>query len=138
MSGGATRVVVDSSAWIEYFRATGSDADRIVDAALLEGDVLLPDLIMLEVMRGFMNPENAKSAETLFAKLINVEIAGMVNARMALFNNAELRAKGITIRNSIDLLIGTWCIENDASLVHQDRDFDGMERHLGLKVWRGP
>lgn len=44
-----------------------------------------------------------------------------------------LRKKGITVRKTIDMIICTFCIENDASLLHSDRDFQFLETHLGLK-----
>ena len=44
-----------------------------------------------------------------------------------------LRRRGITVRKTIDLLIGTWCIENRASLLHNDSDFHPMTRYLGLR-----
>jgi predicted nucleic acid-binding protein len=43
-----------------------------------------------------------------------------------------LRKRGITVRKTIDLLIGTWCIENRRPLLHNDSDFRPMARHLGL------
>ncbi|WP_425070015.1 hypothetical protein [Rhizobium tumorigenes] len=45
-----------------------------------------------------------------------------------------MREKGITIRKSIDLITGTFCIEEGHSLLHHDRDFAPMRDHLGLKV----
>ena len=42
--------------------------------------------------------------------------------------------KGITVRKTIDVLIGTYCIENDVALLHDDQDFLPMEQHLGLQV----
>jgi predicted nucleic acid-binding protein len=44
--------------------------------------------------------------------------------------------RGITIRGAIDVIIATWCIENGAGLLHNDRDFDPIERELGLSVLR--
>lgn len=46
----------------------------------------------------------------------------------------QLRAKGITIRSSIDLIIGTYCIVNDHELLQRDRDFASMQRFLGLRL----
>ncbi len=46
----------------------------------------------------------------------------------------KLRAKGITVRKTIDLLIGTFCIARNCRLLHADRDFDPMRDHLGLQV----
>jgi hypothetical protein len=50
-------------------------------------------------------------------------------------SNCFLRAKGITVRGTIDLLIATWCIRDDVRPLHADRDFEGFETHLGLKRW---
>ncbi len=48
-------------------------------------------------------------------------------------NYRRLRDGGITIRKTADLIIGTYCIERGHTLLHDDRDFGPMERHLGLK-----
>ena len=61
-----------------------------------------------------------------------VPMAGEAVAVAAARNFRRLRARGITIRKTIDLLIGTWCIENRTPLLHNDRDFRPMARHLGL------
>jgi predicted nucleic acid-binding protein len=53
-------------------------------------------------------------------------------AVIAARNYRFLRARGITVRKTIDLLIGTWCIEHRARLLHDDSDFRPMTRHLGL------
>jgi predicted nucleic acid-binding protein len=45
-----------------------------------------------------------------------------------------LRRLGVTVRKTIDLLIGTHCITDDCALLHSDRDFDPMTRHLGLRA----
>lgn len=42
----------------------------------------------------------------------------------------------MTVRKTIDVLIGTFCLRNDFPLRHDDRDFDPMEKHLGLKAVR--
>jgi predicted nucleic acid-binding protein len=133
MLGGVTRLVIDSSAWISYFRRDGSEFDQAVAAAIEETDIVLPDLVLLEVMRGFPTPQLAKQARRVFDNLIKVEIAGFELARNAYENHRRLREKGTTVRGTIDLLIGAWCIANDVALLHNDRDFDVMERHLRLR-----
>jgi predicted nucleic acid-binding protein len=45
-----------------------------------------------------------------------------------------LRRRGITVRKTIDLLIGTWCIAEDCDLLHSDREFEPMARHLGVRT----
>ena len=48
-------------------------------------------------------------------------------------NYRILRKKGITVRKTIDVIIGTFCIENDFLLLHNDKDFFPLEKHLGLQ-----
>ena len=57
---------------------------------------------------------------------------GGVRRRVQWLWQQALRRRGITIRRTIDLLIGTWCIENGRPLLHNDSDFHPMARHLGL------
>lgn len=64
-------------------------------------------------------------------------VVPMVNdalATQAAANDRHLRARGITIRKTINLLIGTFCIAENPALLHRDRDDDAMEQHLGLRV----
>ena len=49
-------------------------------------------------------------------------------------NHRFLMQKGITVRKTIDSLIATYCIENEYELLHNDNNFDGYEKHLGLRV----
>jgi len=45
-----------------------------------------------------------------------------------------LRDRGVTVRKTVDLIIATFCVERDHSLLHDDRDFDLMAPHIGLMV----
>jgi predicted nucleic acid-binding protein len=49
-------------------------------------------------------------------------------------NYRKLRGLGVTVRKTVDLVIGTCCLERKYELLHADRDFDAMETHLGLRV----
>jgi predicted nucleic acid-binding protein len=63
----------------------------------------------------------------------------MVGPRVAVAsarNYRALRSRGATVRKTIDVIIGTFCLLNGHRLLHCDRDFDPMERHLGLEVVR--
>ena len=59
-------------------------------------------------------------------------MAGEAIAVAATRNFRSLRRRGITVRKTIDLLIGTWCTEHSKPLLHNDSDFRPMARHLGL------
>ncbi len=62
-------------------------------------------------------------------------LCGPAIAAKAAENYRMLRRKGITVRGTIDAIIATWCIENGAYLLHNDRDFDRFAEHLALPVW---
>ncbi len=49
-------------------------------------------------------------------------------------HHRELRQRRATIRKTIDLIIGTFCLERGHSLLHDDHDFEPMATHLGLVV----
>jgi len=55
-------------------------------------------------------------------------------AQQSAQNYRALRKKGITVRKTIDCLIATFCISEEHILLHRDNDYDGFEKHLGLKV----
>jgi predicted nucleic acid-binding protein len=63
-------------------------------------------------------------------------MVGLQNAIVAADNYRALRRIGVTVRGTIDCLIATYCIENQLPLLHNDRDFDPFEQHLGLLVAR--
>ena len=64
------------------------------------------------------------------------EMLGKEIALKSADNYRRLRKRGVTIRKTIDMIIGTFCIEANLPLLHQDRDFDPMEKYLKLKVVR--
>ena len=136
MLGDGTRLLLDSSVWIAILRS--SDTSQVQRARnLFEGfNVLVADLVYVEVMRGASDAAQARGLAKSFADFEFVTLCSETIARRAVENHNLLRAKGATIRGTVDLIIGTWCIENHVSLAHQDKDFAHMERHLGLSIWR--
>jgi predicted nucleic acid-binding protein len=130
-------IVVDSSVWIDYYRNPKLQHAIWLDMAMDSHRILLPNIVILEIARGMPDERTAKGVEKDFAVFARFDITGTAIHLAAAQNYRLLREKGYTVRGSIDLLIGTWCIESQLPLLHNDRDFDAMEQHLGLKVWRG-
>ena len=127
-------IVVDSSVWIANLRNTVSEPVRVL-RSLFEREVLLVgDIVLLEVLQGARDEAHAiRLAQDLNA----FEIVPMLGTRVAVQaarNYRTLRSKGITIRKTVDLIIGTFCIEHGHTLLHEDRDFEPMREHLGLQV----
>jgi predicted nucleic acid-binding protein len=126
-------ILVDSSVWIDYFRGTNSVAAESLDQLLQAEPVAIGDLILAEVLQGFTSERDFAEARKLLTALEVVTLGGEALAIEAARNHRRLRALGFTVRKTIDTLIATWCIENDVVLLHNDRDFDAFEKHLGLR-----
>jgi predicted nucleic acid-binding protein len=128
------RVVVDSSVWISLFRDDDLPIVSVFRALLTEAVILVGDVVMLELLLGARSEPDARRIET---QLRRYKIVDMLNADMAAkaaANYRTLRSIGVTIRKTNDLVIGTYCIEHGYELLHRDRDFDAMEKHLGLRA----
>ena len=126
-------ILVDSSVWIDYFRGSPTrEADRL-DALLGSEILLIGDLILTEVLQGFVADRAFNQARRMLAALDVVEIGGRDVAIRAAHNFRSLRARGITVRKTIDTLIATRCIADKIPLLYSDRDFDPFVAHLGLR-----
>lgn len=125
-------IVVDSSVWIDFLRGRGVPHVRRLRAMLGTDEIVVGDLMLCELLQGMDRERAARDVEALLRRFEIVAMAGEAIAVSAARNFRSLRRRGITIRRTIDLLIGTWCIENHAPLLHNDGDFRPMARYLGL------
>jgi predicted nucleic acid-binding protein len=125
-------IVVDSSVWIDFLNGRNAPHVRHLRAVLGAEEIIVGDLMLCEVLQGLRSERAAREVESLMRRFEIVSMAGDAIAVLAARNFRSLRSRGITIRRTIDLLIGTWCIENRRPLLHNDGDFHPMARHLGL------
>jgi predicted nucleic acid-binding protein len=125
-------IVVDSSVRIDFFNGRNSRHVRRLRALLGTDEIIVGDLMLCEILQGVDSERAAQEVEHLLRRFEIVSMAGQAIAIVAARNLRSLRRRGITIRKTIDLLIGTWCIENHRPLLHNDSDFHPMARHLGL------
>jgi predicted nucleic acid-binding protein len=125
-------IVVDSSVWIDFLNGRNAPHVRRLRAALGADEIIVGDLMLCEVLQGLDSEREAQEVEALLRRFAIVPIAGDAIAIAAARNFRLLRRRGITVRKTIDLLIGTWCIENRMPLLHNDKDFQPLARHLGL------
>lgn len=131
-------IVVDSSVWIAVLRGQTNRAVPRLRAIVEDYDdqVLVGDLIMLEVLQGTRDEAQAARIER---HLRSYPIASMLDETIAVQaarNYRLLCRRGITIRKTIDMIIGTFCPVFGHELLHDDRDFDPLAEHLGLRVVR--
>lgn len=127
-------ILVDSSVWIAYFNDQDIWQVDVLENLLGDSPVLIGDLILTEVLQGFRHDKEFHKAKEFLSFLDLRDLGGYKVVTQAAMNYRLIRQKGITVRKTIDMIIGTFCIENKITLLHDDHDFDPMEKFLGLKV----
>ena len=127
-------ILVDSSVWIDYFNGLSTWQTDMLDDLLSNVPILIGDLILTEVLQGFRSDDDFEAAKTCLSIIPFREIGGYEIALRSAQNYRLLRKKGITVRKTIDVIIGTFCIFEGITLLHNDSDFEAMVSHLSLKV----
>jgi len=125
-------ILVDSSVWIDYFRGATTPQAEKLDALLGAEPVLAGDLILTEVLQGFVSDRDFNQASKLLDSLDVIDMGGRDIDIQAARNFRVLRGFGVTVRKTIDTIIATRCIESRLTLLYSDRDFDPFVTHLGL------
>jgi len=118
--------------WIDFLNGRATRPVAALQTALGEDEILVGDLMLCEILQGLGDDRAARRVESLLRRFQIVPMVGEAIAVAAARNYRLLRQRGVTVRKTIDLLIGTWCIENRRPLLHDDRDFRPMVKHLGL------
>ncbi len=126
-------ILVDSSVWIDYFRGVVTPQTEKLDSLLGIEPVATGDLILTEVLQGFVSDRDFNQARKLMTSLVVVDLAGQGLAIQAARNFRALRKLGVTVRKTIDTVIATRCIESKMPLLYSDKDFDPFVEHLGLR-----
>ena len=119
-------VLVDSSVWINYFNGKPTWQTEILDQMLLQLPLFTGDLILMEVLQGFKKESDFNKAKEVLSILPCKQMGGYELAIKSAVNYKKLRKKGITIRKTIDVIIGTFCIHENIPLLHDDKDFEPM------------
>jgi predicted nucleic acid-binding protein len=127
-------IIVDSSIWIDYFNGKITPQTDWLDSSLGNTPIIVGDLILAEVLQGFQKNKDFRVVRDLLLGMPFMAMGGRVLALQSAMNYRSLRKKGVTVRKTIDVMIGTFCIHYQLPLLHDDRDFDPMVRFLGLKI----
>ena len=127
-------ILVDSSVWIDYFNGEDNKQTNTLNDALGVRPVAVGDLMLAEVLQGFKDDKDYKTAKSLFDDLIIYDLVGKTMAIKSADNFRTLRKKGITVRKPVDVIIATFCIEKKLPLLFLDKDFKPFVKHLGLSA----
>lgn len=125
-------ILVDTSAWIEFLRDTGSPICERVDA-VLASEIGVCDAVRMEVLAGARDEQHLRGLERLLARAVRLRTTPAdFDEAAALYRRC--RRGGETVRKLIDCLIASVAMRTGAAILHNDRDFDVIARHAGLKV----
>lgn len=127
-------IVVDTSVLIAVVRDDKSRAVRVLLEQLRPADVIIGDIVLLELLRGARDDAHAERLRGKFADFRIARLLDETLAAKAARHYRALRAIGITMSKTTDLIIATFCIEHGHLLLQQDRDFEAMARHAGLRL----
>lgn len=127
-------VIVDTTVWVDFFSDRPERHVAALESYLAKGeDICICGVILTEVLQGIRDDADYRKTKAHLDNLIFLPAT-----RTTFLKSAEiyrsLRRKGITIRKSIDCLIAAVAIEHNIRLLHNDKDFDPIERHCGLKT----
>jgi predicted nucleic acid-binding protein len=125
-------ILIDTSAWIEFLRDTGSSVCRRVDF-LLDDDLATCHPVRMEVLAGARDERHLNDLRRLLAR------ASLLPTRATDFEEAAAlfracRRGGDTVRRLIDCLIAATAIRLGVSVLHSDNDFDVLARHSDLQI----
>lgn len=132
-----TLVLVDTSAWVEFLRGTGSSYDQAVRELLQRGGTATTDAILLEVLAGTTDERRARDLGRLLQQARYLPQVTPGDAETAASLYRECRRAGETPRALSDCLVAAVALRHGIPLLHRDRDFDILARHVGLEVTPG-
>jgi predicted nucleic acid-binding protein len=127
-------ILIDSSAWIEFIRATGSPADGRVIEAVSARDAATTDVVRLELLAGGYRGLNVEDLATLLDSCTELEQAAREDVESAADIFRRCRRRGETLRAVNDCLLAAVAIRHDVPILHCDKDFDVIALHTELRV----
>lgn len=128
--------VIDTSIWIDYFKALDDENAKIVNHLIDANEVIVLPVILQETLQGIKEDKIFEfTREWMLAyKYLTIDYVVAVLKAAELYR--FLRHKGITIRKPNDCLIAAICIENKIPLFHKDKDFDNIAKYTSLNIYK--
>lgn len=128
-------ILVDSSAWVEYLRATGSDTHARVRAYKDNtAQLAITEVVAMELLAGVRTADEEDQVDRIVTGIPLLHTAGLEDFVEAAALYRQCRRGGETVRRMTDCLVAAVAIRNDAAVLHRDADFDVLARHTALQV----
>lgn len=125
-------ILVDTSAWVEFLRDTGSPVCDAVDR-LLDGDIVICDAVSMELLAGARDERQLTQLRGLLARTTTLPTMP-ADYELAAAMYRACRVHGETVRKLIDCLIGAVAVRADLEVLHADADFETLARHTDLRI----
>lgn len=127
-------VLVDTSAWIEFLRRSGSAAALAVERAVRASEVAVSDVIVMEVLAGTTDPARLSSWERALDGVDYIPQSPREDAESAAALYRACRRGGESPRQLNDCLVAAIAIRRRIPVLHHDRDFEVIARHTALET----
>lgn len=130
-------ILIDTSAFIEFLNRTGSPEDVIIEQLITnDDDIAIPDIALTEILQGIKDEREYVDVRRALLTFPVLSVTGTNSYISAAELYRKCRKKGATVRSTIDLLIAQIALENKATLLHNDRDFNAIAAICELKVYK--
>lgn len=127
-------IVIDTSAWVEFLRATGSDENLAVRRLVASGEVLVPDVVQMELLVGTKSEETADDLARFLARFVALPSSSPADHEHAAALYRLVRRNGQTVRSVLDCLIAAMALRVDAPVLARDRDFTALAAVSDLRL----
>jgi predicted nucleic acid-binding protein len=128
-------MLVDTSAWIDWLRATGTRSDRILSLAFERGDpVFVTGVVAQEILQGARSESHAAELQKLLASCLWFEPVFPETYQHAASLFRRCRLAGRSVRGTVDCLIAAIALERNVEVLAHDRDFETLSDICGLRL----
>jgi predicted nucleic acid-binding protein len=130
-------ILADTSAWIEYLRATGSHVHRLMHQLInANAGVVTTDVVVMELLAGTTRDEDLAKLRRLLLRFEHLPVDPLDDFETAAGLYRRCRRSGETVRSLMDCLIAAVALRTGAAVLHMDRDFDAIARQTPLQIAR--
>ncbi len=128
-------MIADTSAWVEYLRATGSPVHRRLRRQIEgEAPIVVPELVVMELLVGAADEPAARQLRRMLHSFDVAPLAPLVDSERAADLQRRCRSEGRPVRSLIDCMIAAMALRLNEPVLHLDRDFDVLASAVGLAV----
>lgn len=128
-------IVVDTSAWVELLRATGSRVDRTLTGMLeRRAPLAITEVVVMELLAGVRSQRERRALRAQLLAMPVLALQGVADFERAADLYRAARSRGVTPRQLTDVLVALCALDAGASVLHSDRDFDHLADAIGVPV----